>query len=87
MINNLNSADFNKLYEESIKKELEWHLAEINELFGSKKNKLSKSDVEIGSQIINMLTNNFNYVGNDSLIVQFAKTIDNIKIEFPELFY
>lgn len=86
MINNLNSADYNKIFEESIKQELEWHLTEIHEILGPKKNNLSKKDIEIGSQIINTLTNNFNFMGSDSLIVRFAKIIDNIKIEYPELF-
>jgi len=86
MINNLNSADYNKLFEDSIKRDLEWHLVEIKELLGPKKNNLSRIDIEMGTQIVNTLTNNFNFMGSDSLIVQFAKTIDAIKIEYPELF-
>ncbi|MFX1276389.1 MAG: hypothetical protein ACFFBP_04480 [Promethearchaeota archaeon] len=86
MINNLNSADYNKIFEDSIKEDLLWHLAEINEMLGSKKNNLSKQDIKIGTQIISTLTNNFDYMDNDELIMQFAKTIDNIKVEYPELF-
>lgn len=86
MINNLNTADYNKIFEDSIKEDLKWHLIEINEMFGTKKSNLSKNDIEIGTQIIHTLTNNFNFMDNDELIMQFAKTIDNIKVEFPELF-
>ncbi len=86
MINNLNSVDYNKLIEDSIKKELEWHLTEINELLGFKKNKLSEKDIEVGIQIISILSNNFNFIENDNLLIQFAVTIDRIKIDYPELF-
>ena len=88
---NLRFDDTNPITEEdeyvqAIKEDLKWHLAEIKEMLGSKKSNLSKKDIELGTQIISTLTNNFNYMDNDELIMQFAKTIDNIKVEYPELF-
>ncbi|MBN1803104.1 MAG: hypothetical protein JW891_16455 [Candidatus Lokiarchaeota archaeon] len=80
------SADYDKILEESLKNELKWHVDELDELYGQKRDKLSKEDIISASQIISTMTQSFDYDHNENVVPVLLKTIEDIRTKYPRFF-
>ena len=81
------SADYDKILQETVLQDLEWHEKELDELYGDRNTDLSIKEIKIANQIVNRLTTSFNIRENENLISHLAEAIERIKEKFPEFIY
>ncbi|MFX1237902.1 MAG: hypothetical protein ACFFAS_06315 [Promethearchaeota archaeon] len=80
------SADYDKILEESLRNELKWHVDELDELYGRKKDDLSKEDIMSANLIISTMTDYLNFDHNHNVISDLVKSIDDIRTKYPSFF-
>ncbi len=80
------NGDYEELLESSLKEELTWLEEEFNFLFKSKRNKLTKEDLNMGLMILDNVINSIKTNNSQELLNLLAITLNKIEHTFPEFF-
>lgn len=80
------SGDYDKILEDTLKKELEWLEQEFELLFRPKKEKYTKNDISMGNQILDNVIDCIKTNPNEELLNLLAITLNKIEQAFPEFF-
>jgi len=80
------SGDYDKILEETLKRDLEWLEQEFEYLFRHKKEKVSKEDLTMGAIILDNVVANIKSNSNQDLLNLLAITLHKLEKSFPAFF-
>ena len=82
------SVDYEKILEDSLKKELEWLEQEFDMLFRQKKLKqcYTMDDISIGSHILDNVIDSIKVNNSEQVLNLLALTLNKIEHEYPDFF-
>ncbi len=80
------AADYEKLLEDTKKKDLLWIEDEIDLLYKVKDGKFSTEDKITANKILDSAIQNVNMVKNENILFFLTKTLEGIEKKYPTLF-